>query len=197
MTDTSPELRTFVSAVRTTLAVSGVIMLVLGIFILVAPTKTAIFFAGILAVYLIVQGLIYIGTGVFARSSAGWSRIGHVLLGLLYVAGGILAFVNLFVFTATLAVFLGVMLGITWIVDGVVSLSLLGGARSRTWTVIYAVLSVLAGVMLVLSPLYVVLLWWLAGISLVVLGILQIVRSVTLRRDARLLADTLSADPAV
>lgn len=197
MSDTSPELRTFFSAIRTTLAVSGVIMLILGIFILVAPTKTAIFFAGILAVYLIVQGLVYIGTGVFARSSGGWSRIGHVLLGLLYVAGGILAFVNLFAFTATLAVFLGVMLGITWIVDGIVSLSLLGGARSRIWTVIYAVLSMLAGVVLLLSPLYVVLLWWLAGISLVVLGILQIVRSVTLRRDAGLLTDALSADPAV
>src|SRR5690606_3060578 len=107
--------KSFLSLVRTTLAVSGVIMLVLGLFILVWPTKTALFFAGVIAVYLIVQGLVYIGTGVFSRSDGGWSRLGHVVLGVLYVVGGALAFVNLFAFTATLVLFIGIMLGITWI----------------------------------------------------------------------------------
>lgn len=197
MSDAASDAKSFYSAVRTSLAVSGVIMLVLGVFILVAPTKTAIFFASILAVYLIIQGLVYIGTGIFSKSDGGWSRLGHILLGVLYVVGGALAFVNLFAFTATLAVFFGILLGITWIVDGVVALSLLGGARSRVWTILYAILSIIAGIVLLLSPLYVVLLWWLAGISLVVLGIVQIARAITLRKDAQLLDDALRADPAV
>jgi len=194
VSDASPEVKNFFSAVRTSLAVSGVIMLVLGIFILVSPTKTAMFFAGILAVYLIIQGLVYIGTGVFTKDRGGWSRLGHIVLGLLYVVGGILAFVNLFAFTATLAIFFGIMLGITWIIDGVVSLSLLGDSRSRVWTVVYAILSIVAGVILLLSPLYAVMLWWLAGISLVVLGVLQIVRAVTLKKDAALIADALRSE---
>ncbi|GAA3946194.1 HdeD family acid-resistance protein [Microbacterium soli] len=196
MTDVSPAAKSFLSAVRTSLAVSGVIMLVLGVFILVAPTKTAVFFAGVLASYLIIQGLIYIGTGVFSRSTGGWARLGHVLLGVLYVAGGILAFVNLFAFTASLALFIAILLGITWIVDGVVALSLRGGTRSRTWTIVYAILSIIAGVVLLFSPFYIVMLWWLAGISLVVLGVLQIARAITLSRDAKLVAEELRTGPA-
>lgn len=184
MTDATTNVKSFLSLVRTTLAVSGVIMLVLGLFILIWPTKTALFFAGIIAVYLIVQGLVYVGSGVFSRSTGGWSRLGHVVLGLLYVVGGILAFVNLFAFTATLVLFIGIVLGITWIIDGVVALSLLNHGSSRVWTIIYAILSIIAGVILLLSPFYVAVFWWLAGIALTVLGILQIVRSITLRKDA-------------
>jgi uncharacterized membrane protein HdeD (DUF308 family) len=184
MTETVAHVKSFLSLVRTTLAVSGVIMLVLGLFILIWPGKTALFFAGVIAVYLIVQGLIYIGTGVFSRSDGGWSRVGHVVLGLLYVVGGALAFVNLFAFTTTLVLFIGIMLGITWIIDGVVALSLLNHGSSRVWTIVYAILSIVAGVILLLSPLYVAVFWWLAGIALAVLGILQLVRSFTLRRDA-------------
>ena len=65
MTDAPTQAKSFLTMVRTTLAVSGVIMLVLGLFILIWPTKTALFFAGDIAVYQIVQGLVYIGTGVF------------------------------------------------------------------------------------------------------------------------------------
>jgi len=184
MTDASTNVKSFLSLVRTSLAVSGVIMLVLGLFILIWPGKTAMFFAGIIAVYLIIQGLVYIGTGVFSKSDGGWSRVGHIVLGLLYVLGGILAFVNLFAFTATLVLFIGIMLGITWIIDGVVALSLLNHGSSRVWTIVYAILSIIAGVILLLSPFYVAVFWWLTGIALVALGILQIVRSITLRKDA-------------
>lgn len=184
MSEAPTQVKSFLSLVRASLAVSGVIMLVLGLFILIWPGKTAMFFAGIIAVYLIVQGLIYVGTGVFSKSDGGWSRLGHVVLGVLYVAGGILAFVNLFAFTATLVLFIGIMLGITWIIDGVVALSLLNHGSSRVWTVIYAVISIIAGVTLLFSPFYVAVFWWLAGIALSVLGILQIVRAITLRKDA-------------
>lgn len=197
MSAASTQARGFLSVVRTTLAVTGAIMLLLGLFILIWPTKTAMFFVGILAVYLIIQGLIYVGTGVFSRSERGWSRLGHVALGVVYVIGGVLAFVNLLAFTATLAVFLGVMLGITWIIDGVVSLSLLGGRRSRVWTILYAILSIVAGVILLFSPLYVAIFWWLAGISLVAMGIVQIVRAITLKKDAEELASFLDASGMV
>ncbi|MGB4135268.1 MAG: DUF308 domain-containing protein [Microbacterium sp.] len=186
MSDALSEAKSFLKAVRTTLAVAGTIMLVLGLFILIAPTKTAMFFAGFIAAYLIIQGLVYIGTGISSKEKGGWSRVGHIALGLLYVVGGILAFVNLFAFTATLMLFLGIMIGIAWIVDGVVSLSLLGDNGSKVWTVIYAILSIVAGVIMLFSPLFAaVVIWWIIGISLVVLGVLQIIRAITLGRDAK------------
>ncbi len=58
-------------------------------------------------------------------------------------------------------------------------------------------LSIVAGVILLLSPLYAVMLWWLAGISLVVLGVLQIVRAVTLKKDAALIADALRSEESL
>jgi uncharacterized membrane protein HdeD (DUF308 family) len=79
-----------------------------------------------------------------------------------------------------LAVFLGILVGIMWIVEGVVALTTLGGARSKAWTAFFAILSIVAGIILLFSPLWgAVVLWWLLGISLVVLGILQIVRAFT------------------
>ncbi|BDZ38320.1 HdeD family acid-resistance protein [Microbacterium suwonense] len=194
MSDASFPAKGVFSAIRTSLAITGVIMLVLGLFILIWPSKTAMFFAGIIAAYLIVQGLIYIGSGVFSQGGEGWARIGHVVLGVLYVVGGVLAFVNLFAFTATLVMFFGIMLGITWIIDGVVALSVLNRGRSRIWTIVYAILSIVAGVVLLLSPFYAVIFWWLIGISLTALGIVQIVRAITLRKDAAAVAEAIRAD---
>lgn len=194
MTSGSPAMRTFIAAARTTLAVSGAVMLLLGVFILLWPAKTAMLFAGIIAAYFVIQGLAYIGAGVFSRSSGGWSRTGHVLLGVVYIIGGLLAFVNLFAFTATLVLFFGIMLGITWIIEGVVALSLLRHSHSRIWTMAYAVLGIVAGIVLLFSPFYVAVFWWLTGVALVALGALQLVRALTLRQDAVAAASDVPAD---
>ncbi|MDT0157143.1 DUF308 domain-containing protein [Microbacterium sp. ARD32] len=184
MSHASPALRSLRSAVRSTLVVSGVVMLLLGAFILLSPTGTAMLFAGVLAAYLIVQGLIHLGAEVFSPGDGGRARIARVVLGALYVVAGIVAFVCLLTFTTALTVFFGVLLGITWIVDGVIALSLRSGGRAKLWTVVHAILSIVAGIVLVLSPLYVIALWWLAGIALVALGALQIARAIMLGRDA-------------
>ena len=72
-----------------------------------------------------------------------------------------------------------------WIVEGVVSLSTLGDAASKGWTIFFAILSIIAGIVVLFSPIWgTVVLWWLLGISLVVLGIINIVRAFTFgKRD--------------
>lgn len=169
------------SAVRTTLLISGVIALIAGIVLLVWPEKTAMIITGIFATYLIIAGIVYIGLGVFSARRGGWARVGHIVLGLLYIVAGIIAFANLTVATETLALVVAVFIGVSWIVDGVVALSLLGRDGSRVWTVLYALLSIIAGIVVLFSPIYAAaVLWWLLGITLVVLGVVQIVRAVTL-----------------
>ena len=64
-----------------------------------------------------------------------------------------------------------------WIVEGVVALTTLGGSASKGWTIFFALLSIVAGIVLLFSPLYIAILWLMLGISLVVLGIIQIVRA--------------------
>ncbi|GGD79020.1 HdeD family acid-resistance protein [Microbacterium murale] len=184
MVDSPTEAKSLFKAIRVTLAISGAIALIAGIVLLVWPLKTAVLVTGIIAAYLILAGLVYIGLGIFSGTKGGWARIGHVVLGLLYVAAGAIAFTNLSAVTVSLAVITVIFIGISWIVDGIVSLTLLHKDGSRVWTIIYAILSIVAGVIVIFSPLLAaVALWWILGITLVVLGIIQIVRAITLGRD--------------
>lgn len=167
-----------IGAVRTALGVSGALSLVIGLLILIWPGRTAEVAVGILSVYVIIAGLVNIGIGLFWRS--GWTRIGYLALGVLFIVAGIFSFANLSATTAWFGVFIGTLVGILWIVEGVVSLTTVGHeSKARAWTIFFAIVSILAGVVLLFSPLLgAVTLFLLIGISLVVLGVFQIVRAI-------------------
>lgn len=168
-----------VKAVRIALGISGAISLIVGVLILVWPGRTAEILVGIIAVYVIVAGLVYAALGIFSKSTHGWGRAGHILLGALFVIAGIVAFIDLTAATVALAVFLGLLVGVLWIVEGVVALSTLSDQSSRGWSIFFAIISIVAGIVLLFSPLYVALLWLFLGISLIVLGLFQVIRAFT------------------
>jgi uncharacterized membrane protein HdeD (DUF308 family) len=176
---------------RTVAIVSGVIALIAGAVILIWPVKSAIAITVLVAIYTLVAGIVNIALGIASKTLGGWTRAGLVVLGLLFVAAGVLAFANLGSTTVVLAVFVTTLLGIAWIVDGIVSLFSLGGRkdpftpvpRSKGWTIAYAIISIVAGAVVIASPLLTALwLWLFIGISLVVFGIVHIVRAATLER---------------
>ena len=167
-----------INGVRTAFGVGGVLSIIAGLIILWQPQGAAAFVTVVIAIYAIVGGLVYAGLGIFSKSKGGWARVGHIILGIIFIAGGVVALFNLQQATAWLAVFIGVLVGILWIVEGIVSLSTLGDAASKGWTIFFAIISIIAGLYLVISPLLgAVVLWWLLGILLIVLGIIQIVRA--------------------
>ena len=175
--------RSAVNGIRTALGIGGILALIVGILILVWPGKSAAVITAIIAIYAIAGGLVYAGLGIFSKSIGGWSRVGHIVLGILFIVAGVIAFLNLGATTAWLAIFLGILVGIMWIVEGVVSLTTLGDSGSRVWSVIFAIISIIAGIVLLFSPLWgALVLWWLLGISLVVLGLMQILRAFTFGR---------------
>ncbi|QKJ19540.1 DUF308 domain-containing protein [Microbacterium hominis] len=177
--DASAE-RSAVNGVRTALGIGGVLAVIVGILILVWPGKTAMVVAAIVAIYAIAAGLVYAGLGIFSKTKGGWARVGHIALGVLFIIAGVLAFLNLGATAAWLAVFLGILVGIMWIIEGVVSLSTLGDASSKGWTIFFAIISIIAGIVLLFSPLWgALVLWWILGISLIILGIIQVVRAFT------------------
>ncbi|MDQ1136695.1 uncharacterized membrane protein HdeD (DUF308 family) [Microbacterium sp. SORGH_AS 1204] len=167
-----------IGAVRTALGVSGVLSLVIGALILIWPGRTAEVAVAIVSVYVIIAGLVNIAIGLFWRS--GWARLGYIALGVLFIVAGIFSFANLSATTAWFGVFIGTLVGILWIIEGVVSLTTLGhGSKARAWTMFFAIVSIVAGVVLLFSPLLgAVTLFLLIGVSLVVLGIFQIVRAI-------------------
>ncbi len=182
-TESSAE-KSAVNGIRTALGVGGVLSLVVGILILVWPGKTAEFVTFVLGAYAIIGGIIYAGLGIFTRQKGGWARVGHIALGLLFIIAGIFVLVELAVATAWIATFVGIFIGILWIVEGIVALSTLGDAASKGWSIFFAIISIIAGIVLLFSPLWgSAVLWWLLGIALVVLGIINIVRAFTFKGE--------------
>ena len=177
--------RTAVNGIRTALGVGGVLALIAGILIVWQPRGAAVFVTVILAIYAIAVGLVYAGLGIFTKGKGGWSRLGHIVLGLLFIVAGIIALFNLQPTTAWLAVIVAIMVGIAWIVEGIVSLSTLGEAATKGWTVFFAIISIIAGIYLIFSPFWGALaLWLILGIALIVIGILNIIRAFTFGRNA-------------
>lgn len=171
-TDASPK------GARTALAVGGLASAAIGIAILVWPTKAAVAVTMLVAVYAVIAGVAYVGYGIASKSLGTGGRLGHVLLGVLYAIAGVYAFTELERSAAFLAIFVTLMIGIMWIVEGFVALFTLDQAASKGLAVFFAILSLFAGGTLVLSPLWgAVFLWWFVAISLVVLGVLNVIRA--------------------
>ncbi|NHB84878.1 hypothetical protein G7085_10410 [Tessaracoccus sp. HDW20] len=166
------------SGARIALLVEGVIAVAFGIAVLVWPGKTAVALTGVIALYAILAGIVYIAIGLLSKRLSTGGRVGHALLGLLYILAGGFAFSSLKESAAFLAVFLVVMVGVMWIVEGFTALFTLGAVKSKAITVVFAIISVIAGFSLLTSPLWgAVFLWWLIGIAMLVLGVLNIGRS--------------------
>jgi len=171
--------RSAINAVRVALGVSGAVALIIGIIIVFWPKTAAAGLVVLLAITLLISGISYLGIGIFARGISGGSRTLDIIFGILLIIAAIVAFANLSGTTAFLAVFLGILVGIAWIVEGAVTLAQLGDAPSRGWAVFFGLLSIIAGIVLLFSPLWgIVVLFILAGISLIVLGIVQIIRAI-------------------
>lgn len=169
-----------VNGVRIALGISGAAALIIGLIITFSPQTAAAGIAVLLGIYLLIAGLAYLGIGIFSKGISGGARALDIILGLLFVVGGVLAFANLSSTAAFLAVFLGVLVGIAWIIEGIVSLVQIGDARSKGWTIFFGLLSLVAGIVLLFSPIWgAVILFLLTGISLIILGIIQIVRAFT------------------
>lgn len=171
------------NGIRAAFGVSGLLALVIGVVILVWPVKTAVVVAGIIATWAVIAGVVNLAVGIFSRKLRGWPRVGYLALGLVFLAAAVLAFANLNGAATGLAIMLGVVVGVVWIVEGVVALTMIGDSASKVWTIIYAVLSILACISLITSPLWgAALLWLILSISLVILGIVQIVRAIRFGR---------------
>ena len=165
---------------RFALFIGGLAAVAFGIAVLAWPTKAAVALTGVIAVYAIVAGIVYVALGFFSKGLGAGGRIGHILLGVLYVVAGVYAFSSLQKSAAFLALFLTIMVGIMWVIEGFTALFTLGQSGSKTLTVVFAILSVFAGFTLLSSPLWgVAFLWWFLGIALVILGALNVLRSIT------------------
>jgi len=172
--------------VRTIMGVGGLVALVIGVLILINPVQSGAvmmsFVAIIFAIYMVITGLVFLGSMIFSKTMGGWRRVGNAVLGLLYLIAGIIIFGNLGATAAVLTAVLSIFIGILWIFEGIMSFAAARESKSKTWSIIYGIVSIIAGIVLIVTPLVAaVTLWILVGASLAVMGVVQIVRAFTLK----------------
>lgn len=178
--------RKSVDLLRTIMGIGGLVALVVGVLILFNPvgSGTAIMtvVTAILAAYMVVAGLVFIGSMIFSKTMSGWRRVGNAVLGLLYLIVGIIVFGNLENTAVVLVAFLSIFIGVTWIIEAILTFAAVKRSPSKVWSIIYGIVGIIAGLALIIFPfLGAVTLWLLLGASLVVLGVVQIVRALTLK----------------
>ncbi len=178
--DGSELARSAVNLVRVGLGLTGLVALIVGVLMTFWPTKTAVALTWLLAVYWIVAGAGYLLVGIVAKGTRGWSRVLDIVLGALMVIAGIVVLGNPTESAVVLGIFLGIYIGLLWVFEGVVTLLQSGDAPSRSWAIFFGIVSVLAGISVFTSPLWgIAVLFLFAGLALIVLGVLQIVRAFT------------------
>lgn len=175
----------FAKSLKSFLLVSGIISLLFGIVILVWPARTAEVVTLVLATYAVVGGIVYIALAVIEKGLSGLARVGQALVGLLFVAAGVIAFMNPPAAAASLVTIVVIFIGAAWFVEGIAALTTLKFAGSKGWTIFFAIVSILAGIMIMIAPLFAASFFLLyLGITLVVIGIFQIIRALTTRTYA-------------
>jgi uncharacterized membrane protein HdeD (DUF308 family) len=158
----------------------GVITLATGIAVLIWPGRTLLVVAVLFGVQLIVTGIFRFGAA-FAADETGAQRVLLALLGVFSLIVGLYAVRHIFITLLAL----GLLLGIFWVVSGVIELFNAIQHRtmgSRAWTALMGVLSIVAGLVLLAYPgLSLLTLAILLSVWLVVLGLMEITAAFRLR----------------
>ena len=121
-----------------------------------------------------------IGTAIVELGLPGGWRVLDILVGLLLSVGGVVMLKNSALSGATLAVVVTMVVGVGWMMEGVMALVESWRMPSSAWAVIYALISIIAGCVMLFCP--VASTGWMiifGGCALVVLGIVAIVRAFT------------------
>ncbi|MBW3080721.1 HdeD family acid-resistance protein [Bifidobacterium saguinibicoloris] len=169
--------------VRGFYGIIGVAAVLLGTALLFWPGATLKVAAVLLGIYLVVSGLVRVVVAIVELGlPSGW-RVLDILVGVLLAVGGVAVLKNAALSGQTLAVLVTMTVGIGWMLEGFMALVESWRLPSSGWAVLYAVVSIIAGFVVLLSPISSTV--WLvvfAGCALVVMGVSALVRAFTFGR---------------
>ena len=155
----------------------GAVTLILGIIVTAHPSGSLNVIAVLLGVLAIVSGIFHL---VRAFGRAERNRVWQVISGLVLVVVGVVLIRHLDLTVAAI----GLLIGITWIVQGVAALAgaFAGLGPIRIWWAVFGLISLIAGIVVTASPVTsVTVLAVLLGIWFIVIGLFQIVLAFMIR----------------
>ena len=160
----------------------GVLTLIFGIIVSFHPRGSLNVLAVLLGVLMILSGIFHL-IRVFDPEEN--HRVWLGIAGLLFIGIGVVLIRHLHL---TLAI-VGLVIGITWIVQGLAALigGISGGAREgRAWWIIFGVVSLIAGIVVVSTPTSSLnVLAVLLGIWFIIMGLFEISGGFILRHELR------------
>lgn len=182
--DAASMTRSAVNGLRAVIGISGAVSLILGVVLLAWPEKTIAVFTIFLAIFFLIAGILRLGVGIFSRGISGGIRTLNIILGILLVLAGVVAMKDVVGASAFLVVLTIAFIGVGWMIEGVVVLVESGRSAHPGWSIAYGILSIIAGLVVLIVPTTsAVPLILFAGIALIVIGIMGIVRAFTFGRD--------------
>jgi len=171
-----------ITGVRVAFAVSALIAIGLGTVLLVWTSATLSVIAVLFGLYFLVSGALRIVRGIGSTGSAAGGRVLNIVFGLIMVIVGIIAMRNP---DGSLAV-LGLVIGISWIVEGIAALVEYSVDSSRWFGILFGLVAIIAGVIVLFAPVETIgVLVTIGGIMLIISGLVQLVRAFTFGRGSR------------
>jgi uncharacterized membrane protein HdeD (DUF308 family) len=157
----------------------GAVTLILGIIVTAHPSGSLNVIAVLLGVLAIISGIFHL---IRAFDRVERNRTWQAISGLLLIVVGVVLIRHLDLTVAAI----GLLIGITWIVQGVAALigAFAGVGLIRGWWAVYGLVSLIAGVVVTASPVTsVTVLAVLLGIWFIIIGLFQMVLALIVRRS--------------
>ncbi len=152
----------------------GIVTVAVGICAVVWPGITLLAAAIVFGIQLIVAGIYRLVAAFASEDASGASRVLYALLGILSLVVGLYAVRHVLLTIVALAL----LLGIFWIVNGVIEIFTALQHREmsgRGWRVFMGILSVIAGVVLLAVPgISLVALVFVVSVWLILFGLMEI-----------------------
>jgi uncharacterized membrane protein HdeD (DUF308 family) len=160
----------------------GFLTLVIGILVMVWPDATLKVFALLFGLQLLVVGIYRL---VKSFSAGQQHRVWSILLGIIAIFLGVLVLRNIW----STVVLLTAILGVYWIISGIVDFIMAVGDKAypqRGFTIFLAIVQFIAGIVIVAYPAEsATAMSWLLGLWFVILGVIGIVLAFLVRGESK------------
>ena len=158
----------------------GVVTLILGLIVTLHPTTSLNVIAVLLGILMILSGIFHL-IRVFDPGER--HRVWLGITGLLFIVIGVILIRHLHLTRSII----GLVIGITWIVQGLTALigGISGGVREgRAWWIVFGVVSLIAGIVVVSAPTSSLdVLAVLLGIWFIIMGVFEIIGGFLVRHE--------------
>ena len=180
--DAQPSSPSLLAASWQATVILGALTLILGVVVSFHPTGSLNVLAVLLGILMILSGIFHL-IRVFDQEEL--HRVWLGIAGLMFIVVGVILIRHLHLTRAII----GLVIGITWIVQGLAAL--IGGIASdaregRAWWIAFGVISLIAGIVVAATPASSLnVLAVLLGIWFIIMGIFEIIGGLMLRRELR------------